>query len=716
MKKEILEKLPKLYATASMMKKAKSDMPVKTKYGYYSKQYYNKYKISVYMRCQITQGILKVAFFLVEPMRLGSNKAAYELYIDKNANEFVTYDNVLQTWREAKVDMLEKLGCFYNPEKFINKKDDEDIKNYLGTKNGGYEGILEYQRAVRAIQLKKRHKKETDPWDLKMEQIPKLPKDWTKWVAKCGITENFIFYTYDRKGATTGYCTWCEKDVKIKNPKHNTYGKCKHCSHDIQFKSMGKAGYITTTRERAYLLQKCKDGFVVRRFEVFSRYSKDEYKTPQINCFEERRVIYNQNLEAEAFYFGDYKQAELRWIKGIVSAGGYYSYNYSGEIYKRTISSLKDKLKRTGLMEMIKQTDTLNPETFLASLNEKPYLEKLAKLNLTRLVNELLYSFKGLDIKDTGELGKALKIDNARLNRLRKNNGGTYFLKWLKHEKLLDKIINDNVISWFEKEEILPKDIEFISDRMSEMQIANYLVRQMKDSGRRSKDLISTWHDYLKMASRVKMSINDAIVYRAKKLVQRHDELVELVENKGAAIRAGEIAELFPNVDRICEEIKGKYEFENNTYAILAPQNIEDVIAEGNALHHCIDKSDKYFERINTKESFILFLRKKDDVSKPYYTLEVEPSGTIRQKRAEYDRQNPDLKQAEVFLKEWQKIVKKRISADDIRLAEESKAARLKEFEELRQNNVLISHGHLSGKSLADVLEADLMEAEKLAV
>ena len=68
-------------------------------------------------------------------------------------------------------------------------------------------------------------------------------------------------------------------------------------------------------------------------------------------------------------------------------------------------------------------------------------------------------------------------------------------------------------------------------------------------------------------------------------------------------------------------------------------------------LSHCVGKSDRYWERIEQQEAYILFLRKTAEIDKPYYTLEVEPNGTIRQKRTYFDRQNDDLKDAEQFLK-----------------------------------------------------------------
>ena len=500
-----------------------------------------------------------------------------------------------------------------------------------------------------------------------------------------------------------------KKEVSIKSPRHNAYGKCSCCGHPIQYKSEGKAGSFYTTRERVYLLQKCEDGFVVRAFQAWRYYIKGKYIEATTHWSEDRRVIYDNSMYGDAYWYGLYKNMYSRWIKSYSNCIS-SSYGYVGKVYKRTIPSLKTILCRTGLTQMIQQVNKVDPEAYLYQLRYKSYLEQLAKSNLTQLAADVAFGNTNLDIKTIVDLGKALKIDKQRLKRLRQNNGGGCFLEWLRFEKNHNKCIKDDVISWFDKEKIFPDRISFIADRMSEIQVRNYLVRQMADSGRTRKELLSTWKDYLSMAKRLKFNTNDAIVYRAKKLVQRHNELVALVEDKELAIRAGEILEKFSDVDNVCADIKAKYEYENDTYAIIAPNGVEDILAEGQALHHCIDKTERYFERINTRESFLMFLRKKDDIEKPYYTLEIEPGARYGKSERNMTDKMQISKMRKKFLKVWQKKIQERITEDDMLLAKESKNMRLREFEEMRIKNVLISHGHLAGNPLADVLEADLME------
>ena len=97
--------------------------------------------------------------------------------------------------------------------------------------------------------------------------------------------------------------------------------------------------------------------------------------------------------------------------------------------------------------------------------------------------------------------------------------------------------------------------------------------------------------------------------------------------------------------------------------------------------------------------------------NQPYDSFEFEPEGTERQKRTVGDKQNADFDEAKGFIMKWQRAIQRKLSQEDRLLAEESAKLRVEEFKQLRENGTKIWHGHLAGKLLADVLEADLMEA-----
>lgn len=725
MKKSELKKLRTLKATKKMMEMAAKDTVKRERLGTWMNSYVREsYKYGLYMRCKILNGILKVAFFPAEHMRIGAVLPAYELFINRETGEFITYDRRLDRWLTAKLDMIPWPGyVIYSDKKWINPEGFQTIKKYLGVSHGGYKGILEYQLKVRASELKQRHKRETDPWDLDMEQTPELPKDWKKWVSKVGIPENYIFYRYDRKGVTEGYCTYCEKEVPIRHPKHNRQGTCPCCRHKITFKSEGKAaGAVRTDTACMYLVQRCEDGMIIREFTGERVYRKEDYRNTECYFTEVRRAIFDKNgYGLRAYYWGDYKHERMRWIKtelcnSYTQSYYYYYRTYEGRVYGRTLPDLaKRELRKTGLVEAIAAAKEIDPEKYLVVWKSIPELERLAKAGLGIMVREFMYGkctiegcFKN---RLSGDLKKLLGIDSQELARLRRCNGGGRFLKWLQYEKMTGKPLSDHMISWFCREGITTDDLKFISSRMSMVQIYNYVRRQMKENDMKSGEVLTTWSDYLAMAERFHMDTQDAIIYRVRKLRKRHDELVERCHSKSLAIKAGEILKNYPHVEQIYESIRDIYEYSDKVYSVVSPHCIEDVLREGENLHHCVGSSDRYWERIERRESYILFLRRSDNPEKAYYTLEIEPDGTVRQKRTMYDRQEADIEDAKKFLKKWQKEVSKRISSEEKELAEISHSLREQEFAEMREQQLIINTGELAGRLLVDVLTEDLMEA-----
>ncbi len=599
------------------------------------------------------------------------------------------------------------------------------VAAYLNSKEQGYEAILTYQKQLREEARIRRYKKETDAWDADMLLTPALPKDWDRWVDKVGIPQNYIFYEYRRGGAKTGYCTCCEKDVPIKKkPRHNKTGLCPHCRHEITYKAIGRLGrWLDTEEVCIYLIQSRPDGFVVREFWAGKRYLKENLKSPKRYCVEHWRTIYDGDLKRRLYYWGVYKQFSMRWIAGVPACtwmGANSIYNSHGDkpgrVYGKTLPHLKPVLRQTGLLDWIYgHRMVANPDAYFTICNRIPQFEQIWKACLSQLAGECEYNpgcmYDLIKAPQATSLTKALGLDKQSLERLRRNDGGTALLKWLQAEKQSGKPIPDEVLNWFCEQKISKSDLDFIWDKMSAVQIYNYLRRQAETSQESVKQVLTTWKDYLSMAKRLGIDTNDEIIYRVKLLRQRHDELVLRCKQMDKKKQAAEVLKSFPNVDSICQSIKAKYEYANEEYAVVAPNGVLDIIVEGDMLCHCLRGADRYWDRIQTHESYILFLRRASALNIPYYTLEIEPDGTIRQKRTMFDRQEADIVDAKKFLAKWQRVVAKRLTADDREKAVASRILREQEFDQMRRDNVIIYTGHLAGRRLVDVLTADLMEA-----
>ena len=712
MKRKELEKLTILQATTAMLKQAENEPMIES--GYFRKEL--RYEHEYYARCKRFDRILKVAIYLTKNLAAGGRKPVYELFLDYDAQDFLTYSFMEKKWRTAMLHNLPQQG-FGISDAQISSRDSAVIGQYLHSKWEAIASIREFQEEIREKQLLARHKKETDPWDAAMALVPPLPKDWDRWVSKVGVEQNYMFYQYRRGGTKTGYCSYCDRVVPIRKPKHNMFTKCPRCRKQVQFKAFGKMGRFRTEKYVAYLMQPYSGDFVIREFWAERSYSKEKYRNVKAFYHEYRRAIFDADAKpVQTFYWGLYKQRFLRWIACRNFNPDYYN-AVDGRIYGKTLPYLaKTVLRRTGLPEYLRIYKNIDPVQYLAVLERTPKLEQISKAGLPRLTRDCVRSQSHMrsilsEGSTHGGLACLLGINRQELSRLRKNNAGLEYLEWLQLEKSTGTVITDQTIRWMCKEEIRPKQLAFITDRMHGEQIWHYLTRQMQELNLNSKRVIELWQDYLSMAARFGYDTNDSIIYRVRKLRQRHDELAARSKEMELVLRAGEILREYPHIVQNLCAIQNKFAFADEQFQLQVPNTVEDILAEGQKLRHCIANSGTYWERIERRESYLLFVRKVSAPETPYYTVEAEPNGTVRQVRTKYNRQNDDIGEVRAFLMEWQKQLAKRLTQKDRQLAADSHELRIKELVQLRSEKVTIHTGDYAGRMLVDVLTEDLMEA-----
>ena len=210
------------------------------------------------------------------------------------------------------------------------------------------------------------------------------------------------------------------------------------------------------------------------------------------------------------------------------------------------------------------------------------------------------------------------------------------------------------------------------------------------------------------MCEKLKKHTEDEMLFRPRELKRRHDEIVEEIRARQKEIEemeqeeaADRMRDKYPGAEEQLQEIRSRYEYQDDEYLIAVPKRLMEIVKEGAALHHCVGSSERYFERIRDKETYICFLRRVSEPDKPYYTIEVEPGGTIRQHRSMYDEE-PDIEQIRGFLRKWQKEIHKRLNEEDRKLARISAEKRKKNIEELMEKN---------NTRVLKALEEDFMEA-----
>ena len=568
-----------------------------------------------------------------------------------------------------------------------------------------------------------------------MNDVPALPDNLDNWLFEKVWPADYLFPsdaeydTEDRHGCAF-YCTACGKLHRYKEiPKLGAVLICEKTGRTVERRRKGSK---IDDSEKVMVLQKIDDFRSVARHLIVRRLLADGCS--EYAVFEEIRIILYHRVcdvldEMRTMLHGKGIRQGRTGIKDKV----YYGQLRCADEFEQEWSDHNPWMKRIGsrlcypegvrealagtlyektpVAKMAAKGWRLNYNEVMLSVNQAalpPILEFMTGMNLRRLVCYLTdhLSWGHLYAAFLNTAGNSaqevLGINAQRIRRLCSMNGGRTMLMWLKREEKTGKKIKDEVLEWMEGKNLSPEDLGFILDRMSPEQVKNYITRECRMYSIRN--FIITWSDYLSMAKRLGLDVDDEIIYRAKNLVARHDEVVEEFARRKDAIEAAEFERKYGKITKACARIRDKFDYTGEEFCVITPKGAQDIIEDSRQLHHCAGSSDRYYERIEQDETYILFLRRKNEPDKAYYTLEVEPDGTTRQKRSAYNRQ-PDLQEINTFLREWQAVVKKRLKEADREAARVSAAKRAEEMA------VLAASDRQRDIDLFKALEADLLAA-----
>ena len=615
-------------------------------------------------------------------------------------------------WMQRKlVDMME--GRTYSYWRSASKEpicDTEEQKAlamaFLDKSDAfGYRSVkdrIDYmERHYMTTKRERAWQRKIDRVNARMAQVPVLPDGFDDW---CKTTifkdQQYMFPT----GNPDEYaCTACGKRHKAKGAKNNRPWVCSRTGQAVV---VSKSPSVRWKKDRAMVLQWMTTGErVARHFIVHSFWSKDGQR---IKAAEEVRYILKVD-GCNEWYYGQYGEAdefEQDWWdsnpRGKRTAKEFCYPDGVREILTGTV------YEHLGIPEMAAAGWRVWFNQLMISPRYCHHYEYLVKGGYRRLAEEASsWPMGHLDYKGR-TVTEVLGIDKQRVLRLRQANGGLTYLYWMKWERKKGKKVSETAVRWMDENNVSPEAIKFILDRMTPVQVANYLERQRQISGKSASWLLDEWKDLLSMAGQLKMDVTDAIVYRNRDLVGFHDALVVKINRLDAKKQAAEYEKKYPGITQAIAGLK-KYEWTDGAYAVIAPSEVADILAEGRSLNHCVT-NDRYFERMAKEQSYILFLRRADKLDVPWYTLEVEPGGVIRQKRTHWNRQEKDLEPAKAFLHRWQQEIVKRVGERERALQATAAAERKKELAQLRRDGVVVHGGEMDGTLLADVLLADLME------
>lgn len=727
MNKKELERLPRIPLTKELKKKAWSKGKKKNYRGEV-----NKFRYKYLMNSRFFRGILKINLYRCEDVRKGRDiYPAYEIFLNLEGEQYITLERLSEDgkkshrWRTAKIENLDSWYYWRDKQDYragANRGTIENIRLYLKQqkRDSIYWEVNDWQKGCKKRREEKRILRTTEKWDKEMDKIPEIPNDFMRWMRRNAFDgDNNMYYPFGDKG----FCTACQRMVPlVKNPKHLKEATCPVCKKKVTLiqKNRRKNPVWTSSYNWICCVQRYEDGIVVRNFTARRVATQDvSTRIPNMKYIvrEKKRVLIH-GQDYEVYDWEDYKRRGERWVEDKYKHFGNGQCKVYTSNLKRVIpNSIYHQLEKIGLYLGESWQGGISIEEMLVKEATKPLIEMTVKANLYHLGVDFLR--KTVDMPEMlqgNTLAKKLGIDNARMKRLKENDGGAVYLKWLKYEKMINTILDDEDIKLMEKCNQDPEDIKELLELQSLKKISNYcerqvMVREKKDDQiHYAHDILSDWMDYISMMKKLKMNIHNEQLLKPADLESAHNELVARMDMEKQEEKIKEMQEKYPGVDEVCTSLD-RYEYANERFTIIAPEGVKDIFFEGVTLKHCIHTCEIYFNRIEQKESFLMFLRRVGTEDTPWYTLEIEPGGNIRQKKSVLNKAYADLEEALPFLREWQKWVQETMNDQEKLLAKMSDKKRRDGYAELRKEKKLVRHGYRAGELLADVLEEDFLAA-----
>lgn len=552
-----------------------------------------------------------------------------------------------------------------------------------------------------------------------------------------------------QRGRKVELRTYDSNDIALDAAHGGEYLTCPVCKKEkLQVKNANRCDFCKLTE------MKCVLYFIpVNENEVWFRGCMYEHNfsecnlSPKITFNEVCRYLFEPGV---ALFWKKYWYSEEFNAESIIQEPFLWNHAVYCEKYDYLIFPVSEKtlddtfLKYCSFEEFCNSGEWHNPPLlkYLALYAQYPETEMLVKTGNSKLVGYMLYGntyyTRLLDWNAKTPWG-ILRLTHEEYNEYVKHGRDFKLLKIYKRMKL-------SGVKDFEKAKYVQKffqgyfgDLKKIisvnamakRDGKTVYDAVKYFEKISRNSmggchqcpGITSREAYSLWEDYIDMQKAVTPDMKNIPIF-PHDLKKRHDALLDNKKRSEAKNRRAEkkkyikslveaAKENFPKVDDVCVSIQNKYEYENSEYKMMVPKNLEEIIKESVALNMCIHRAvtGRYYERIQQRETYLFFLRRKDKSKKPFYIIEAEPDGTIRQKRTKNDSQiEKEINAFLPFLREWQSHIQNQLDSKDKKLAAKSQELRKANLQELRENKTTINFGENRGELLVDVLEKDLLE------
>lgn len=527
-----------------------------------------------------------------------------------------------------------------------------------------------------------------------------------KLLEQCnGLFDNYIFYEPVGRRAKRFVCTACyrqwETDLTesyedwimgtdaeraLARRVHGDVVACPHCGAEVQMRSLGRSlgrsksrRSLDQTRHLLFLWAASKNLVYGAAAYVYKRYS-DEYETLQLDYSPD--VLYTfepgeshswraspVNMGGGHREYNAFQEGQTTCVPFAVNIA-FWSVQPVGLTEAVDNSFLRycayDKAVRFYNRNLCDYTDDYIPDEayageklvlWLADYCRYPQIEMLAKLDFIRLLGATVLAKRRyprlLDWRAKTPQG-FFRMSKAEFRQLAKNAGNINIDKLeaiQEARKLYPKLPCADILRYTEDYSDTDKTVAMLrlakDAEISPTRMDSYLARQPCPDGRyywTKASALTEYRDYIDMAGKLGYDLTQEVVRLPKNMSDAHDRAV-------AAYNAVKIEQGKDAGRELHEKLQKQFGYTGETFFIRAPYCAAEIIAEGQALRHCVAG---YADRHCEGRTVILFLRRVDAPDTPLYTIEMDPvSGTqLRQLHGKGNKEPVDPAR-DAFVEEW---------------------------------------------------------------
>ena len=508
-----------------------------------------------------------------------------------------------------------------------------------------------YHQKLRRTKTEARHKKQEAEIREDFRGIEKPGEAFKQWCLEVPLRPyRYLFYEYSRQKEKRAICSHCGQEARYAEARENARGRCRRCGTEAEFRSLRKLrrGHGFRESEFAARIEDRGTELLVRDFKVCLIFEPlyDGMRARFLYYEQARAYLDKQSLKGARMY------CKESGTYAVTVEGFHKSCWYSvGDSYisPEGLREIREELEiRTPLEELAGHRLWADPTALLKKAQRRPAAEYLIKNRLWRLANEELHREDWDDFLLPGKkAAEKLCVPAQELETLRRADVNRRTLECAralyrteirpKAEDLRD--IQALRIEW-------NLDFQMMIEHSSLRKALNYIRKQMageRDGG----DVCRHWRDYVGMAERTGLNLDDRQILFPKKLRDAHEEVRKLC-------RALDDKERDKLIERTAQRLE-QLHWAFNGLEILPARSQAELVKEGETLHHCVGRAG-YGEKMARGTSAIFFIRKRKEPETPYVTLELNLStGKVIQCYAINDTYPGDRVKA--FYTRWEKEI-----------------------------------------------------------